>query len=49
VNLYLARWLFVLLPALLINEEMGFLCSMIWAIACLMVILGSSRTIWGRR
>jgi hypothetical protein len=36
-------------PAFLINEEVGFACFMIWVIACLMVILATSRNAWGRR
>lgn len=36
-------------PAFLINEEMGFACSMVWVIACLMVIVSTSRNAWRRQ
>lgn len=46
---YLARLLIVMGPALLINEEVGFLAAMVWAFACWMILLGMSEKAWIRR
>lgn len=46
---YLVRLLVVMGPAFLINEEVGFLAAMVWALACWMVLLGTSERVWIRR
>lgn len=49
MNAHLIRWLLVMGPAFLINEEVNFACAMVWVVACLMVILSLPRSVWFRR
>jgi hypothetical protein len=46
---YLARMLVVMVPALLINEEVNFFAAMTWVFACWMIRLSMSERIWIRR
>lgn len=38
-----------MVPGFAINEEMGFAYSLVWMIACLMVLLAVSRSVWTRQ